>query len=245
MDTSNGDIVRFMESLGHAGGTYRIEPLSRLRKMIADRMAASSRTIPHFPLEMMIDMREALKARDAYCRDVGRVSVNDVILKASAIALKRVPELNAGLTPEGVARYGDVNVAVAVAIEEGLMTPVVKQVDSKPLKTLAAEMKDLAARAQTRRLKPDEYGGATFTVSNLGMFGISRFGSIINEGQAAILSVGCVQQVLERGADGEIADVPKIAVTLTCDHRVVDGATGARWLNSFAESLGQPAEIFA
>lgn len=242
---SDSDLKQSMEMLGHPEDNYTIEDLSRIRKMIAVRMTRSAQTIPHFPAEALIDFRAALRARKHYINEGLKVSVNDMVMKIAALTLKAMPDVNCGYVEGKRVRYNRINVAAAVAIDEGLMTPVVKDADQKPISVIAEEMIDLAARAQTRRLKPDEYGEATFTVSNLGMFGVSRFGSIINEGQAAILSIGGLQTPLEFGPGGSVIEGAKIAVTLTSDHRLVDGAMSAKWLKAFSEIANEPELIFA
>jgi pyruvate dehydrogenase E2 component (dihydrolipoamide acetyltransferase) len=162
-----------------------------------------------------------------------------MIIKAAAAALRRVPEANASYSPEGIAFHHHADIAVAVAIDGGLITPIVRAADTKGVAQIAAEMKDLAERARTRKLKPEEYLGGTFSISNLGMMGIRSFASIINEPQGAILSVGAGERrPVARGDQLGIATV--MTVTLTCDHRVVDGAIGARWLAAFKTMIETP-----
>ncbi|MEP7209924.1 MAG: dihydrolipoamide acetyltransferase family protein, partial [Alphaproteobacteria bacterium] len=165
--------------------------------------------------------------------------VNDMLIKASALALMAQPDANASYTDKGIARHKSAHVSVAVAIEGGLITPVVRDAQTKGLGVIAAEMKDLAARARDRKLKPQEYMGGTFSISNLGMFGIKTFASIINQPEGMILSVGegSPRPVVKNGKI-EIATV--MTVTLTCDHRVVDGATGAKWLQHFKQFVETP-----
>jgi pyruvate dehydrogenase E2 component (dihydrolipoamide acetyltransferase) len=168
-----------------------------------------------------------------------RVSVNDIVIKAAALALMRVPDANASYTPEGIAKHHHADVAMAVAIDGGLITPIIRNAETKGLAQIATESKDLAERARTRKLKPEEFHGGTFSVSNLGMFGIKSFASIINEPQGAILSVGAGEKrPVVRGDELAIATV--MSVTLTCDHRVVDGAIGARWLAAFKSLVEDP-----
>ena len=169
----------------------------------------------------------------------GKVSVNDMVIKAAAVALKQVPEANASYTPEGIAMHHHADIAMAVAVPHGLITPIIRAAETKGLAQIAAEAKDLAERARTKKLKPEEYLGGTFSVSNLGMFGVRSFGSIINEPQGCILSVGIGdKRPVVRGDELAVATV--MSVTLTCDHRVVDGATGARWLQAFKQLLEDP-----
>jgi pyruvate dehydrogenase E2 component (dihydrolipoamide acetyltransferase) len=173
-----------------------------------------------------------------------KVSVNDLVIKAAAMALKAVPEANASYTPEGFARHHNADIAVAVALEHGLITPIVRKAETKTLAEIAVEMKDLAGRARDRKLKPEEYQGGTFSVSNLGMFGIKSFASIVNEPQGAILSVGVGEKrPVVRGETLAIATV--MNVTLTCDHRVVDGAIGARFLQVFKGFVEDPVTMLA
>ena len=168
-----------------------------------------------------------------------KVSVNDLVIKAAAVALKQVPEANASYSPEGIAMHHNADIAMAVAIEGGLITPIIRKAETKGLAQIAVEAKDLAERARTRKLKPDEFLGGTFSVSNLGMFGIKSFGSIINEPQGCILSVGAGEPrpVVK---NGQLAIATVMTVTLSCDHRVVDGATGARWLQAFKALIEDP-----
>jgi pyruvate dehydrogenase E2 component (dihydrolipoamide acetyltransferase) len=171
-----------------------------------------------------------------------KVSVNDIIIKAAAVALKRVPEANASYTPEGIALHHHADIAVAVAIDGGLITPIVRAAETKGLAQISAEVKDLAARAKSKKLKPEEFQGGTFSVSNLGMFGIKQFASIINEPQGAIMSVGAGEQrpVVK---NGELAVATVMTITLTCDHRVVDGAIGAKFLAAFKPLIEEPLTL--
>jgi pyruvate dehydrogenase E2 component (dihydrolipoamide acetyltransferase) len=171
-----------------------------------------------------------------------KVSVNDIIIKAVAVALKRVPEANASYTPEGIAMHKHADIAVAVAIDGGLITPIVRAAETKGLAQISAEVKDLAARAKAKKLKPEEFQGGTFSVSNLGMFGIKAFASIINEPQGAIMSVGAGEQrpVVK---NGQLAVATVMTVTLTCDHRVVDGAIGAKFLAAFKPLIEEPLTL--
>ena len=209
-------------------------------------MTEAVHEVPSFPLTVDLEIDALLAARSAINaileKDGVKVSVNDLVIKAAAMALMRSPAANASYTPEGIARHHHADVAVAVAIEGGLITPIIRAAETKGLAQIATEMKDLAERARNKRLKPEEYQGGTFSVSNLGMFGIREFGSIINQPQGAILSVGAGEKrPVVRGDKLEIATV--MTVTLTCDHRVVDGATGARWLQAFKAMIEQPAAM--
>jgi pyruvate dehydrogenase E2 component (dihydrolipoamide acetyltransferase) len=235
--------VLSLEQQGIAPGSYDLIPLDGMRKTVARRMTESFRDVPHFPLTIDLEIDGLLAARskiNALLEKEGvKVSVNDMVIKAAAVALKRVPEANASYTPEGIAMHHHADVAMAVALEHGLITPIIREAESKGLAEIAKEAKDLAERARARKLKPEEYLGGTFSVSNLGMFGIKTFASIINEPQGAILSVGVGEKrPVVRGDQLAVATV--MSCTLTCDHRVVDGAIGARWLAAFKALIEDP-----
>jgi pyruvate dehydrogenase E2 component (dihydrolipoamide acetyltransferase) len=211
-------------------------------------MTESFRDIPHFPLSIDLEIDRLLDARvrinDALATQGVKVSVNDLIIKACAAALKAVPEANASYTPEGIALHHHADVAVAVAIDGGLITPIVRAAETRSLADISKTMKDLAERARSRKLKPEEFQGGTFSLSNLGMMGIKSFNSILNEPQGCILSVGAGdKRPVVRGDQLAIATV--MTVTLTCDHRVVDGAIGARWLASFKTFIEDPITLLA
>jgi pyruvate dehydrogenase E2 component (dihydrolipoamide acetyltransferase) len=232
--------------MGIAPGSYDLIPLDGMRKTVARRMTDSFRDVPHFPLNIDIEIDELLAARakiNAMLEKQGvKVSVNDLVIKAAAVALMRVPEANASYTPEGIAMHHHADVAMAVAVPGGLITPIIRAAETKGLAQIATEAKDLAERARTKKLKPEEFQGGTFSVSNLGMFGIKSFASIINEPQGAILSVGVGEKrPVVRGNELAIATV--MSVTLTCDHRVVDGATGAKWLAAFKPLIEDPLNM--
>jgi pyruvate dehydrogenase E2 component (dihydrolipoamide acetyltransferase) len=235
--------VLSLEQQGIKPGSYDLIPLDGMRKTVARRMTDSFRDVPHFPLTIDVELDGLLAARgkiNALLEKEGvKVSVNDMVIKAAAVALKRVPEANASYTPEGIAMHHHADVAMAVALEHGLITPIIREAESKGLAEIAKEAKDLAERARARKLKPEEFSGGTFTVSNLGMFGIKTFASIINEPQGAILSVGVGEKrPVVRG--DQLAVATLMSVTLTCDHRVVDGAIGARWLAAFKALIEDP-----
>jgi pyruvate dehydrogenase E2 component (dihydrolipoamide acetyltransferase) len=222
-------------------GGYTDVPLTQIRKTIAKRLGQSLGPIPHFYLtseiemERAAEMREQLKARG----DAFAFSVNDVIVKAAALALRQHPAVNAAFLEDRIRYFGDVHVGIAVAVEDGLITPVIRHADRKGLVAIAAESRALAERARARRLQPDEYTGATFSVSNLGMFDIDQFTAVINPPEAAILAVGRVV-AKPVAVDGAVAVRRMMRVTLSCDHRVVDGATGARFLQSLKLMLENP-----
>jgi len=240
--------VLSLEQQGIPAGSYDLVPLDGMRKAIARRLTDSFRDVPHFPLEIDLEIDGLLAARakvNAMLEKQGvKVSVNDFVIKAAANALKAVPEANASYTPEGIAMHHNADVAMAVAIDGGLITPIIRKAETKSLSQIATETKDLAKRARDRKLKPEEFQGGTFSVSNLGMFGIKSFASIINEPQGAIMSVGAGEQrpVVK---NGQLAVATVMSVTLTCDHRVVDGAVGAKFLQVFKAMLEDPVTMLA
>jgi pyruvate dehydrogenase E2 component (dihydrolipoamide acetyltransferase) len=224
---------------------YEDRPLSNMRKRIAQRLTQAKQSIPHFYLTRGFDVEPLLDFRkrlNALLGDRGKVSVNDMIIKGVALALRRVPEVNAAFIGEAIRYFSRVNVGVAVAIDEGLVTPVVRDADLKGIGVIGNEVRDLAERARTRRLKAHEIEGSTFTVSNLGMFGIEHFEAIINPPEAAILAIGTVldEPVVKNGA---IVPGKRMRLTMSCDHRVVDGALGARYLQALVELLEQPESL--
>ena len=239
---------RSLAQLGIPDGSYDLVPLDGMRKVIARRMTESFRDIPHFPLSMDVEIDRLLDARgriNASLMASGvKVSVNDLVIKAAAAALKKAPDANASYTPDGIALHHHADIAMAVAVEGGLITPIIRRAEEKTLAQIATESKDLAERARTKKLKPEEFQGGTFSVSNLGMFGIKSFASIINAPQGAILSVGAGEKrAVVKGDQIVIANV--MTVTLTCDHRVVDGAIGARWLQAFKGFIEDPITLLA
>jgi pyruvate dehydrogenase E2 component (dihydrolipoamide acetyltransferase) len=235
--------VQSLEQQGIPPSSYDLIPLDGMRKTVARRMTESARDVPHFPLNIDLEIDALLAARAKINamleKSGGKVSVNDMVIKAAAVALMQVPEANASYTPEGIAMHHHADIAMAVAVPHGLITPIIRNAEQKGLAAIAAEAKDLAERARNKKLKPEEYLGGTFSISNLGMFGIKSFSSIINEPQGAILSVGVGEKrPVVRGDQLAVATV--MTVTLTCDHRVVDGATGARWLAAFKPLIEDP-----
>ncbi|MEZ4359349.1 MAG: 2-oxo acid dehydrogenase subunit E2 [Kofleriaceae bacterium] len=227
------------------GAEFEDVPASNMRKRIAARLTEAKRDVPHFYLQRVIDAAPLLAFRARLNEIVGdrpKISVNDLIVKATALALRRVPECNAAWMGDAIRRFHQVHVGVAVAIEDGLVTPVVRDVDRKGLGAIAAEVRDLAERAKQRRLKAHEITGSTFTVSNLGMFGIERFTAILNPPEAGILAVGAVADAAVV-KDGAVVPGKRLTVSMSCDHRVIDGALGARWLVAFAELLEHPESL--
>ena len=238
--------------MGIPAGSYDLVPLDGMRKTIARRMSDSFRDVPHFPLTVDIEIDRLLEARarlNGLLEKSGvKASVNDLILKAVAAVLRQLPEANASYTPEGIAIHHHADIAMAVAIDGGLITPIIRAAETKGLAQIAKETKDLAERARSKKLKPEEFQGGTFTVSNLGMFGIKSFASIINEPQGAILSVGAGEKrpVVRSGKAGdELAIATVMTVTLTCDHRVIDGAIGSRFLQAFKAMVEDPIVMLA
>ena len=228
---------------------HNLVPHTSMRRVIAKRLTESKQSVPHFYLTMDIELDALLKLRgelNARSAKDGagafKLSVNDMVIKAAAIALRRVPKVNASFTEEGVAFYDDVDVAVAVAIPDGLITPIIRRADQKGLATISNEMKDLGLRARAGKLKPEEFQGGGFSVSNLGMFGVKDFQAIINPPQAAILAVGAGEQrpVVK---DGALAVATVMSATLSVDHRVVDGALGAEWLQAFKAIIQEPLNL--
>jgi pyruvate dehydrogenase E2 component (dihydrolipoamide acetyltransferase) len=220
-------------------------PLSPMRKAIARNLGIAKPGSPHFYLEMSADMRRAVALREQLNElGTGEVSLNDLVIKAAADALTRHPEVNAAWGGESIVRHGGVHVGMAVAVEEGLITPVLRDADQLSVFEVGRRARELAARARQKRLKPDEYQGGTFTVSNLGMFGIDAFYAIINPPEAAILSVGVSQKVpWVDEATGELVAMERCRFGLSGDHRVIDGATGARFLQTFKAVIESPVRL--
>ena len=235
--------VQSLEQMGIAPGSYDLIPLDGMRKTVARRMSDSFRDVPHFPLSIDIELDELLAARikiNAMLEKQGvKVSVNDMVIKAAAVALMRVPEANASYSPEGIAMHHHADIAMAVAVPGGLITPIIRSAETKGLARIATEAKDLAERARTKKLKPEEFQGGGFSISNMGMFGVSHFSAIINPPQTAILAVGAaaLKPVVK---NGELAVARVMTCTLSCDHRVVDGALGAAWLKEFKKLCEDP-----
>ena len=225
----------------------RIEKPSSMLKAVAQRMGESNGPVPHFYVEAQIDMGKALELRtdlNAALEGAAKVSVTDMIVRASALALLENPDVHRSWVAEGLAYHPHANVGIAVALDEGLIVPVVRHADQKSLVEIAAESHDLAERARAGRLLQDEIEGGTFTVSNLGMFGVTRFMAIINPPEPAILAVGAtVETPVVR--DGEVVVRPIMTVTLSCDHRATSGAGGAALLQSFKKRLEQPVLLLA
>ena len=230
----------------YAPDSYRLEPLDGMRKTVARRLTQSFMQVPHFPLNVDIALDKLLAARKGIndtAPDGVKVSVNDMLIKASALALMAEPDCNASFTDNGIAYHNGAHISVAVAIDGGLITPVIRDAEKKGLADISIEMKDLASRARERKLKPHEYMGGTFSISNLGMFGIKSFASIINPPEGMIMSVGAGEKQPVVGADGQLTTATMMGVTLTCDHRVIGGAEGARWLQAFKRFVETPESM--
>lgn len=233
--------LHFQPAAIAAASAYRDEPATQIRQTIAKRLVTSLGPVPHFFLTTDIEMDRAAEMRrgiNALDPDL-KISINDVIIKVTAAALMQHPEVNASYQEKFVRYYEHVDIGVAVAIEDGLITPVVRAADQKSLSQIAAEVRELAERARSKRLKPEEYTGATFSISNLGMFGIDEFTAVINPPEGAILAIGgMTPKPVVR--DNEIVVRQMMRVTMSCDHRIIDGATGAKFLQTFRKILENP-----
>jgi pyruvate dehydrogenase E2 component (dihydrolipoamide acetyltransferase) len=229
-------------------GSYDFVPHDGMRRTIAQRLTASTQTIPHFYLTIdcdigkLLDAREEINAsapKDKDGKPTYKLSVNDFVIKALALALQKVPDANVSWTDAGMLRHKHSDVGVAVAMPNGLITPIIRNAETKSLSTISNEMKDFAARARARKLKPNEYQGGTTSVSNLGMFGIKDFTAVINPPQSTILAVGTGE---ERAVvrDGKIVAAHIMSVTMSCDHRAVDGALGAVLIGAFKSLIENP-----
>ncbi len=226
-------------------GDFTDVPASNMRKRIAARLTEAKRDVPHFYLMRQVDPAPLLAFRgrlNELLGDRGKVSVNDLIIKAVALGLRRVPDCNAAWVGDAIRKFSRVHVGVAVAIEDGLVTPVVRDADLKGIGAIAAEVRDLADRARTRHLKAHEITGSTFTVSNLGMMGIERFTAILNPPEAGILAIGAAvdMPVIK---DGQVVAGKRMTFTMSCDHRVIDGALGAKFLAVVVELLEHPEAL--
>lgn len=220
---------------------YTEVPVSQMRKTIAKRLAESKFSAPHFYLTIAVDMSSAMAAREAINKAVApdKISFNDLVIKAAATALKQHPKVNSSWLGDRIRYNEHVHIGVAVAVDEGLLVPVVRFADTKPLRTIGAEVRDYAQRAKAKKLQPQDWEGNTFTISNLGMFGIDEFTAIINPPDACILAVGAINAV-PVVKDGAIVPGHVMKLTLSCDHRVVDGATGSAFLQTLQGMLEHP-----
>ena len=229
----------------HAGEGARIN-LSGMRKVIAERLVASKGPVPHFYLNIEIDAGPLMSAR-AELKSAGegsdsaKITVNDFVLKASVEAAVRVPKANASFDVDAIVQYSDVNLAIAVAIEDGLVTPVIRAAQTKSLREISEAVKDLAHRARNKRMKPEEFQGGSFTVSNLGSYGIDNFSAIINPPQGFILSIGAIVKKAVIDDCDQIVAGQRMSIGMSCDHRVIDGALGAEYLKELRSLLENPA----
>ena len=230
-------------------GTHRLVPHSNMRKVIARRLSDSKQTIPHFYVSMDIRLDALLRLRaDINARsakdgpDAFKISVNDLLIKAAARTLRKHPTVNASYTDEGTVLYDDVDISVAVSIPDGLITPIIRGADKKGLVAISHDMKDLAARARAGKLKPEEYQGGGFSISNMGMYGVTNFSAIINPPQAGILAVSAGEQRAVV-VDGALAVATVMTCTLSVDHRIVDGALAAEWIASFKGFVEDPLSL--
>jgi len=236
-------VPRTADRAPRTGVPYEDVPLTQIRKTIAKRLAASIGPIPHFFLTTEVDMERAAEAREALNKQLGeeggKISFNDIIIKAVALALVQHRACNAWFQEDHIRYWNEVHIGMAVAIEDGLITPVIRNADMKSLREIGAESRELAGRARNRRLKPEEYTGATFSVSNLGMFDIDQFTAVINPPEAGIVAIGSI--VAKAVPDGDRVVVRRrLRLTMSCDHRVIDGATGAVFLKTLKQMLENP-----
>ena len=229
-------------------GSYEVVPHDGMRRTIAQRLTASVQNVPHFYLTIDCDIGKLLAAReeinaaapkDKEKKPLYKISVNDFVIKAMAVALQKIPNCNVSWTEGGMLKHKHSDVGVAVAMPGGLITPIIRKAETKTLSTISNEMKDFAARARARKLKPEEYQGGTTAVSNLGMYGINHFTAVINPPHASILAVGTSEErPVVRGGKIEIANI--MSVTLSCDHRAIDGALGAELIGAFKQLIENP-----
>lgn len=236
-------IINIPQIVGEEG--YDETPVSQMRKVIASRLSQSKFTAPHFYLTISVDMDNAIAARKSL-NEVSplKISFNDLVVKASAMALRRNPAVNSSWLGDTIRTYKHIHIGVAVAINDGLVVPVIRFADNKSLSQIAAETGDLAERAKNRKLQPADWEGNTFTISNLGMMGIEEFTAIINPPDACILAVGGIQQV-PVVKNGQVVPGNVMKLTMSCDHRVVDGAVGAKFLQTLKQYLEDPVRMLA
>ncbi|KAG0244061.1 pyruvate dehydrogenase complex dihydrolipoamide acetyltransferase component (E2) [Actinomortierella wolfii] len=227
-------------------GAFTDIPASSMRRIIAQRLTESKQNIPHYYVTVECEMDKVLKLREVLNKqseDKYKLSVNDFIVKASALALKDVPEANSSWMGETIRQYHTADICVATSTPTGLITPIVASAETKGLATISAQVKDLASRARAGKLAPHEYQGGTFTISNMGMYGVKHFTAIINPPQSCILAVGATEKRLVPGDDGEVRTANVMAVTLSSDHRTVDGAVAAQWLKAFKGYIENPLKM--
>jgi pyruvate dehydrogenase E2 component (dihydrolipoamide acetyltransferase) len=228
---------------------HKAVPHSTMRKVIARRLSEAKQTIPHFYVSIDVELDALLKLRaDLNARSpkegagAYKLSVNDLVIKATAATLRKLPQTNASWTDDAIVIYDDVDISIAVSIPDGLITPIIRKADQKGLATISSEMKDLASRAKTGKLKPEEFQGGGFSISNMGMYGVSNFSAIINPPQAGILAVSAGEKrPVVKGDQLAIATV--MTVTLSVDHRVIDGALAAEWVSTFKSIVEDPLSL--
>ncbi|XP_071547903.1 dihydrolipoyllysine-residue acetyltransferase component of pyruvate dehydrogenase complex isoform X2 [Panulirus ornatus] len=231
------------------GATYTDVPISNIRNVIAKRLCLSKQSIPHYYLSIDICMDQVAQLRQEFNKLLEKegikISFNDFIIKASALACKKVPEANSSWLDTVIRHYNNVDVSVAVSTDRGLITPIVFRAEQKGLATIAMDVKGLAAKAREGKLQPHEFQGGTFSVSNLGMFGVKNFSAIINPPQSCILAVGATEKrlVVDEESEQGFRSAHVMSVTLSCDHRTVDGAVGAQWLAAFKKYLEKPSTM--
>jgi pyruvate dehydrogenase E2 component (dihydrolipoamide acetyltransferase) len=246
LETVSGERSAVSGSPARAALTaYEDKPLSQIRKTIAKRLIQSIGPIPTFYLTSEVDMERVTEAREALnavAGDQGKISFNDIVLKSIATALVQHPECNAWWQDDHIRYWNEVHLGMAVAVEEGLITPVIRNADAKSLRQISAEARELAGRARERKLKPEEYTGATFSVSNLGMFDIEHFTAVINPPEAGIIAIGSIAQV-PAVVGGAVVPRRRMRLTMSCDHRVIDGATGAKFLKTVKLLLENPLAL--
>ena len=223
--------------------SYEDIPVSQMRKTIAARLSESKFTAPHFYLTMEISMDKVVEARQQINQysDV-KISMNDIILKAAATSLRKHPKVNSSWLGNKIRINHHIHMGVAMAVDEGLLVPVVRFADSKSLSQISVEVKEYSAKAKEKKLQPQDWAGNTFTISNLGMFGIEEFTAIVNPPDACIMAIGGVKDTVGV-VDGEVKPVKTMKVTLSCDHRVVDGVVGSKFLQTFKELMEEPVKI--
>ena len=249
----HGRIIKADVESGHTApasvstdGDSTLIPITATRKVIASRLQESMQTAPHFYINMDIALDALLDARKAVNQgqeDGAKITVNDMLIKCAAAALMKIPEVNASWEGEAIRQWHHADIAVAVAAESGLVTPIVWQADQKSLTKISAEMRELIQKAQDGKLKLNEFSGGSFTISNLGMFGVSSFTAVINPPHGAILAIGAGREMAV-AKNGELTVATMMTATLSCDHRVIDGAVGAKWMAAFKEIVETPMLAF-
>lgn len=250
-DVLNAPSGSHVQQIGRNPQEYYTEPHTNMRKIIAKRLLESKTTVPHFYLSVdcnidsLLQLREQINLKEAKSKNPRfKISVNDFIIKASAAALKENPKANASWTDDNILVYNNVDISVAVAIDDGLITPIIRNADQKSLSQISIEMKELAAKAKSNLLSPQEFQGGGFSISNLGMYGIKNFSAIINPPQSCILAVGAAEKKVIVKPDGQFTASNIMSITISCDHRIVDGSVGAELIQSLKAFLEQPALMF-